>query len=77
MGGDYTGLGGTDTSLGLEETKYAVLGRQSLSATLTAIDQSGDSYQLSVRAVQTVTGRVLASHAPRKSYNVYRKLLIQ
>ena len=44
---DYTGLGGNDTSLGLEETKYAVLGRSSLSATLTAIDQSGESETLS------------------------------
>ncbi len=51
---DFTGLGGSDTSLGLEETWYGVLGRESLSATLTAIDQSGESETLSAPRVTLV-----------------------
>ncbi len=51
---DYTGLGGNDTSLGLEESWYGVLGRKSLSATLTAIDQSGESETLSAPRVTLI-----------------------
>ena len=43
---DYTGMG-EDVSLGLEETWVGVLDRESLSATLTALDQSGESETLS------------------------------
>jgi type IV pilus assembly protein PilQ len=43
---DYTGLG-TEVGLGLQETFTNVLGRANLSATLTALEQSGESQTLS------------------------------
>jgi len=49
---DFTGLvGDTAAGLGLQETWYGVLGRQGLSATLTAIDQSGESQNISAPRV--------------------------
>ncbi len=50
---DYTGLG-EDVGMGYEQTWYGVLGRTSLSATLTAIDQSGESEMLSAPSVTLV-----------------------
>lgn len=43
---DFTGLG-TDVGLGLQETFTNILGRDNLSATLTALEQSGESHTLS------------------------------
>lgn len=43
---DFTGLG-TDVGLGLQETFTNILGRPNLSATLTALEQSGESQTLS------------------------------
>ena len=52
---DKTGLvGDNNVGLGLQETWYGVLGRQSLSATLTALDQSGESQTLSAPRVTLI-----------------------
>lgn len=48
---DYTGLSQGGVGLGLQETWTGVLGRDDLSATLTAIDQSGESETLSAPRV--------------------------
>lgn len=50
---DYTGLG-EEVGMGYEQTWYGVLGRTSLSATLTAIDQSGESEMLSAPSVTLI-----------------------
>jgi type IV pilus assembly protein PilQ len=44
---DNTGLGPPNTGLGLQETWTPAIGRRNLSATLTALDQSGESETLS------------------------------
>ena len=44
---DYTGLNQSDVGLGLQKTWLGILGRKNLSATLTAIQQSGESEVLS------------------------------
>jgi type IV pilus assembly protein PilQ len=52
---DNTGLVGDDNvGLGLQETWYGILGRESLSATLTAIDQSGESQTISAPRVTLI-----------------------
>jgi type II secretory pathway component GspD/PulD (secretin) len=49
---DHTGLvGDNSVGLGLQESWFGVLGRQTLSATLTALDQSGESQTLSAPRV--------------------------
>jgi type IV pilus assembly protein PilQ len=50
---DYTGLG-QNVGLGLQESWMGVLGRKSLSATLTALDQSGESETLSAPRVAVI-----------------------
>jgi type IV pilus assembly protein PilQ len=50
---DFTGLG-ENVGLGLEETWFGVLNRRSLSATLTAINQSGESETLSAPRITLV-----------------------
>ena len=44
---DFTGLGVGEVGLGLQETRGSILSRKNLSATLTAIQQSGESHTLS------------------------------
>lgn len=44
---DFTGLGPANVGLGLEGTWFGVLGRKDLSATISALDQSGESETLS------------------------------
>lgn len=50
---DFTGLG-TDVGLGLQETFGNILGRKNLTATLTALEQSGESQTLSAPRVTLV-----------------------
>jgi type IV pilus assembly protein PilQ len=50
---DYTGLA-SNVGLGYQESWYGVLGRASLSATLSAIDQSGESEVLSAPRVTLI-----------------------
>ncbi|HOX00948.1 MAG TPA: type II secretion system protein GspD [Candidatus Paceibacterota bacterium] len=51
---DYTGMSPTPTGLGIEEVWYGVLGRDTLSATLTMLEQSGESETLSAPRVTVV-----------------------
>ncbi|MCI0533658.1 MAG: hypothetical protein L0Z50_00370 [Verrucomicrobiales bacterium] len=50
---DFTGLG-TDVGLGLQETFTNVLGRHNLTATLTALEQSGESQTLSAPRITLI-----------------------
>ncbi len=51
---DYTGLGIGEIGLGLQETKGNILSRANLSATLTALQQSGESQTLSAPRLTVV-----------------------
>ena len=51
---DYTGLGVGEIGLGLQETKGNILSRKNLSATLTALQQSGESQTLSAPRLTVV-----------------------
>lgn len=53
---DFTGFG-TNVGLGLEETFSNVFGRRNLSATLTALEQSGESQTLSSPRITVVNNR--------------------
>ncbi len=53
---DYTGLG-TDVGLGLQETFTNILGRDNLSATLTALEQGGESQTLSAPRLTVLNNR--------------------
>jgi len=51
---DYTGLGIGDIGLGIQETRGNILSRKNLSATLSAIQQSGESQVLSAPRLTVV-----------------------
>ncbi len=51
---DYTGLAEGSVGLGLEESWYGILDRETLSATLTALDQGGESETLSAPRVTLI-----------------------
>jgi type IV pilus assembly protein PilQ len=53
---DFTGFG-TNVGLGLEETFTRVFGRRNLSATLTALEQSGESQTLSSPRITVINNR--------------------
>ncbi len=53
---DFTGFG-TNVGLGLEETFTGVFGRRNLSATLTALEQSGESQTLSAPRITVINNR--------------------
>lgn len=53
---DFTGFG-TNVGLGLEETFTSVFGRRNLSATLTALEQSGESQTLSSPRITVINNR--------------------
>lgn len=53
---DFTGFG-TNVGLGLQETFRGVFGKESLSATLTALEQSGESKTLSSPRITVVNNR--------------------
>ncbi|HOX00947.1 MAG TPA: type II secretion system protein GspD [Candidatus Paceibacterota bacterium] len=51
---DFTGLAEGSVGLGLEESWYGILDRETLSATLTALDQGGESETLSAPRVTLI-----------------------
>ncbi|TVR55044.1 MAG: type II secretion system protein GspD [Puniceicoccaceae bacterium] len=53
---DFTGFG-TNVGLGLEETFTRVFGRENLSATLTALEQTGESQTLSAPRLTVINNR--------------------
>jgi type IV pilus assembly protein PilQ len=71
---DYTGLG-NNVGLGLQETWTGVLGRQTLSATLTAIEQSGESEVLSAPRL-TLVNNLPARISDGKEQNYYEQYTV-
>lgn len=64
---DFTGLGGT-VGLGLQKTFTDVIGDDSLTATLNAIEQSGESQTLSAPRLTVVNNRPASIHDGNTQY---------
>lgn len=74
---DFTGLGAvTDPSLGLQETFTNILGRANLSATLTALEQSGESHTLSAPRI-TLLNNLPARISDGKVQHYYEEYTVQ
>jgi type IV pilus assembly protein PilQ len=71
---DFTSLG-QNVGLGLEESWMGVLGRKSLSATLTALDQSGESETLSAPRI-TVLNNLPATIRDGKVQYYYEEYMV-
>ncbi|MCL5096581.1 MAG: type II secretion system protein GspD, partial [Candidatus Omnitrophica bacterium] len=73
---DYTGLAPNNVGLGLEESWFSVLGRKDLSATLTALDQSGESEVLSAPRL-TLINNLPATISDGKIQYYYQQYTVQ
>ncbi|MBM3879797.1 MAG: type II secretion system protein GspD [Verrucomicrobia bacterium] len=73
---DYTNLGIGDVGIGLQESKGNILSRRNLSATLTAIQQSGESQVLSAPRL-TVINNLPATIADGKVQYYYEEYQVK